>query len=81
VNNYIKNKIITFGRMNKPAYEIIKLLWSHCRNINVNVFKHKIEYEIPIYDEIISRDFKYELVKTSSCFRLTIIKPSESLLK
>lgn len=67
--------------MNSPTYEIIKLLWSHCRNINVNVFKHKIVYEIPIYDEIISRDYKYVLEKSSSCFRLTIIKPSESLLK
>jgi hypothetical protein len=67
--------------MSSPTYEIIKLLWSHCRNINVNVFKHKIVYEIPIYDEIISRDYKYELDKSSSCFRLTIIKPSERLLK
>ena len=35
---------------------MFKLLWSHCRNITVNVFDNKIVYDIPVYSEII---FKY----------------------
>lgn len=27
------------------------MLWSHCRNINVTVFKDVIKYSIPIYSE------------------------------
>lgn len=27
------------------------MLWSHCRNINVTVFKDTIRYSIPVYSE------------------------------
>jgi len=31
--------------------ELVKMLYSHNRNINVNVFKHHIVYSIPTYGE------------------------------
>lgn len=30
---------------------MIRLLWSHCRDIQVNVFEKTIKYSIPIYSE------------------------------
>jgi len=57
------------------------MLWSHIRNITVNVFENKIVYDIPVYNETISKLFTYDLQKTSSGLRLTINKPTESVLK
>jgi hypothetical protein len=59
---------------------MLKLLWSHIRNIRVEVFNNKIVYDIPIYSEIIFKYFTYDVEKTSSGLRLTL-KPVESLLK
>lgn len=30
---------------------MLRLLWSHCRNINVNVSQDVVKYYIPIYSE------------------------------
>ena len=57
------------------------MLWSHCRNINVEVFTNKIVYDIPIYSETIFKFFTYKVEKTSGGLRLTISKATESLLK
>ena len=54
---------------------MLKLLWSHCRNITVNVFNHKIVYEIPIYNETMNMLFSHTLEKNSSGLRLTIAAP------
>jgi hypothetical protein len=59
---------------------MLKLLWSHIRNIRVEVFNNKIVYDIPIYSEIIFKYFTYDVEKTSGGLRLTL-KPVESLLK
>lgn len=59
----------------------LRLLWSHCRDIRVEVFQHKIVYDIPIYSENIFKFFTYNLEKTSSGLRLTINKSTKSLLK
>ena len=60
-----------------------RMLWSHCRDIKVAVFPNKIVYDIPIYNETIFNQFKYkvEFVEISNSLRLTIKKPTESLLK
>ena len=60
---------------------MLRMLWSHIRNITVNVFENKIVYDIPVYNETISKLFTYDLQKTSSGLRLTINKPTESVLK
>jgi hypothetical protein len=60
---------------------MLRLLWSHMRNITVDVFPNKIVYEIPVYNETIFKLFTYQVEKTSSGLRLTINKPCESLLK
>jgi hypothetical protein len=51
---------------------MLRLLWSHCRNITVDVFPNKIVYEIPVYSETIFKFFTYSLEKTSSGLRLTV---------
>ena len=62
---------------------MLKLLWTHCRDIRVEVFANKIVYNIPIYSENIFKAFNYkvELNETLSGLRLTITKPTESLGK
>jgi len=62
---------------------MLKQLWSHCRDIRVEVFTNKIVYNIPIYSEKITKifDYKVEMNETLSGLRLTIIKPTESLGK
>jgi hypothetical protein len=60
---------------------MLRMLWSHCRNIDVFVFQNKIVYNIPIYSESIFKFFTYNLEQTSGGLRLTITKSSESLLK
>ena len=59
---------------------MLKLLWSHVRDIRVDVFNNKIVYDIPIYSEKIFKSFNYEVEKTSGGLRLTI-KPAVSLVK
>jgi hypothetical protein len=60
---------------------MLRLLWSHCRDIRVEVFKNKIVYNIPVYSEKIFKDFNFKVEQCESgCgLRLTIIKPAESL--
>jgi hypothetical protein len=62
---------------------MLKLLWTHCRDIRVEVFNNKIVYDIPIYSEKIVKAFNYkvEMNETLSGLRLTITKPTESLGK
>jgi len=48
------------------------MLWSHCRDMRVEVFSNKIVYNIPIYSETIFKFFTYDLKKTSSGLRLTL---------
>lgn len=31
---------------------MLRMLWSHCRNINVNVSQDVVKYYIPIYSEV-----------------------------
>jgi hypothetical protein len=59
------------------------MLWSHTRDIHIKVFPNKIVYDIPIYNETLFNCFKYkvEFIKISNTLRLTITKPTESLLK
>jgi hypothetical protein len=39
---------------------MIKQLWSHTRNVNVSVFQHKVVYDIPLYNDLIFKNFKAE---------------------
>jgi hypothetical protein len=60
---------------------MLRLLWSHCRDIQVQVFKNKIVYNIPIYSEKLFKDytFKVEECESGCGIRLTILKPTESV--
>jgi hypothetical protein len=60
---------------------MLKHLWSHCRNISVEVFNNKIVYDIPVYSETIFKFFSYTVERSPSGLRLTITKSAESLLK
>ena len=60
---------------------MLRLIWSHCRDIYVEVFQNKIVYNIPVYHETIFKSFEYHVEKTSGGLRLSITKPGESLLK
>lgn len=39
---------------------MIRSLWSHCRNINVEVFQNKVIYDIPLYGDLVFKNFKAE---------------------
>ena len=58
---------------------MLRHLWSHCRDIYVEVFQNKIVYTIPLHTETIFKSFTYNVEQTSSGLRLTINKPTESL--
>jgi len=53
---------------------MLKLLWSHPRNVHVDIYRNKIVYDIPIYSETIFKFFNYkvEYDKASRNLRLTI---------
>lgn len=53
---------------------MIKLLWSHIRDIRVEAYQNKIVYDIPLYNETISKLFSYkvEFLDKSNTLRLTI---------
>lgn len=40
----------------------LRLLWSHCRDIRVEVFQHKVVYDIPLHNDLIFKNFKAEYV-------------------
>lgn len=50
---------------------MFKMLWSHCRNIDVNVYSHKVEYRIPLYGDFIFKNAKVELCNEGRELRLT----------
>lgn len=68
---------------------MMKLLWSHVRNIRVEAYQNKIVYDIPLYNESILKLFKYhvEFLEESHTLRLTVkdradfVKPTVSLTK
>lgn len=68
---------------------MMKLLWSHIRDIRVEAYHNKIVYDIPLYSETISKLFNYhvEFLDKSNTLRLTIkhgadfVKPAVSLSK
>lgn len=39
------------------------MLWSHVRNIDVNVFSHKVVYRIPLYGDFMFKNAKIEYCK------------------
>jgi hypothetical protein len=59
---------------------MFKHLWSHCRNINVNVFQHKVVYDIPLYGDLVFKNFKVEY-KNDSIILTTFREPVELHLK
>lgn len=62
---------------------MLRLLWSHCRDIRVEVFTNKIVYSIPVYSETIFKVFNYkvEYNKELGNLNLSIYKSTEGLLK
>ena len=62
---------------------MLRLLWAHCRDIRVEVYKNKIVYVIPTYSEKIFKDFisKVEKCESGMGLRLTITEPTESISK
>jgi len=40
---------------------LLKHLWSHGREIRVDVFQHKVIYDIPLYGDLIFKNFNVEL--------------------
>lgn len=62
---------------------MLRLVYSHCRDIRVNVFTNKIVYDIPIYGEPLFKNPKVELNKHSillTLYREPIIKDLENPL-
>jgi hypothetical protein len=53
-----------------------KHLWSNCRNINVNIFQHKIVYDIPLYNDLIFKNLKVEF-RNGSMIITTFQEPIE----
>lgn len=50
---------------------MFKKLWSHVRNIDVNVYSHKVEYRIPLYGDFIFKNAKVELCNEGRELKLT----------
>ena len=50
---------------------MFKQLWSHCRNIDVNVYSHKVVYRIPLYGDFIFKNAKVELCSEGREIKLT----------
>jgi len=59
---------------------MIKRLWSHCRNINVEVFQNKVVYDIPLYNDLVFRNFKAEY-KQGSLIITTFQEPTQHHLE
>jgi hypothetical protein len=63
----------------------IGMLWSHCRNINVVVFKDVIKYSIPVYSEtgmigkVKSIDIQHGTIEI--VFHTKIVPEDKTLLK
>jgi hypothetical protein len=47
------------------------MLWSHVRNIDVNVYSHKVVYRIPLYGDFIFKNAKLELCSEGRELKLT----------
>lgn len=39
---------------------MLKRLWSHCRNIDVIVYQNKVVYTIPLYSDLLFKNYKIE---------------------
>jgi hypothetical protein len=50
---------------------MLKFLWSHTRNINVEVFQHKAIYSIPIYGDLIFKNYKVVYDEHCQMLKLT----------
>ena len=61
---------------------MLRLIWSHCRDIRVEAFQNKIVYDIPLYFNLEKMiKFDYNVERISGGLRLTLTKSAESLLK
>jgi hypothetical protein len=59
---------------------MLKHLWSHTRNIDVTVFQNKVVYAIPLYNDLLFKNFTVEY-KHKSLILTTWLEPPVSVDK
>ena len=55
---------------------MLKLLWSHTRNIDVSVYSNKVVYRIPLYSDFIFKNYKIEYCQEGRELKLTTYQES-----
>jgi hypothetical protein len=56
------------------------MLWSHTRDIYVKIFKNKVVYNIPLYSDLVFKNFKIEY-KNNSIILTTFQEPVQHHLE
>ena len=57
---------------------MIKMLWSHVRDIDVSVFSNKVVYRIPLYSDFIFKNAKVELCNEGRELKITTERESSN---
>jgi hypothetical protein len=57
----------------------LRHLWSHIRDVRVDVFQHKVIYDIPLYGDLIFKNYKLER-KNNSIILTTFQSPKPVVL-
>jgi len=64
----------------------LRHLWSHIRDVRVDVFQHKVVYDIPLYGDLIFKNYKIErkynniILTTFQCPKPVVLDLEEPLL-
>jgi len=58
---------------------LLRALWTHSRNINVAVFQNKVVYDIPLYNDLLFKNFRVDY-NHSSLLLTTYRSPSPTEL-
>lgn len=64
---------------------LLRALWTHSRNIDVAVFQHNVVYSIPLYNDLVFKNFRVDyrnnslLLTTYRCPSPTELRSAEPL--
>lgn len=64
---------------------LLRALWTHTRDINVAVFQHKVVYDIPLYNDLVFKNFRVDynhrslILTTYRCPSPTELRSAEPL--
>jgi hypothetical protein len=47
------------------GHNLLRALWTHSRNINVAVFQGKVVYDIPLYNDLLFKNFRVDYTHSS----------------